>query len=567
MSRSWPALLFAVLGCLLVGSQAGATVFVQPINVCDDNGNNCALSTGYAPATSFNELATQLIYANAGVDVQFLVPVKFSNTAFLNPGVVDDTAHGYTTGSPTDPAHQLLDLPGHGQNQNRSVLNFFVVNTLPHTSSNLQDTPGALFGLGLLNANGTIVTTGATTGADGKQYIAPADNVAHELGHNLGLTHTDSGPLALLYVGGGVNPLEVTPKPALTYPDQVAVNNTYNLLDSGNRNVLGTPCGVIGVICNKSGNIVATATDSSGAIVTTVRDQTGAVVTVATIGRDSSGNVVTTLTDALGKTVSPVVASDPGSSVVATTGAKDLLLPFQQQQLQATASDLFNVGLAHVIASASGGDPNQPECGRLDVINASPSCFISISIPTSDSKQSLLQAKIRFNGTLEVGKNPSQGVDGACSAPRQTTNSLGTGGTEFVFGFDPGCFVQGKQEYVSFSSGLTDFTPFSFEFDFADGLTSVAAFSQSGTALVAMANMPIALSNTTPTNTPNGPGLSVPTDPATFNAYSTPETIVTSSTLGGLAIDVPEPASAALLLLPFVGAAAGRVRRCGGFHA
>ena len=86
MSRPWPALLFASLGCWLVGSQAGATVFVQPINVCDDNGNNCALSTGYAPATSFNELATQLIYANAGVDVQFLAPVKFSSTAFLNPG-------------------------------------------------------------------------------------------------------------------------------------------------------------------------------------------------------------------------------------------------------------------------------------------------------------------------------------------------------------------------------------------------------------------------------------------------------------------------------------------------
>jgi hypothetical protein len=139
----------------------------------------------------------------------------------------------------------------------------------------------------------------------------------------------------------------------------------------------------------------------------------------------------------------------------------------------------------------------------------------------------------------------------------------------------PGCFVPGtytqfvQSTYTQliFADGLTDFTPFSFEFDFSDGLTSGAAFNQSGTAIVAMADAPIALSNTTPTDTPNGPGLSVPTDPATFNAVSTPETIVALSTLDGLAIEVPEPASATLLLLPFVWVVAGRVRRCGGFRA
>jgi hypothetical protein len=93
-------------------------------------------------------------------------------------------------------------------------------------------------------------------------------------------------------------------------------------MDSGDRKVLNTPCGVVGVTCDASGNIVATVTDSSGAMVTTVRDQTGAVVTVATTGPDSAGNVVTTLIDALGKTVSPVAASDPGSSLVATTGGE-----------------------------------------------------------------------------------------------------------------------------------------------------------------------------------------------------------------------------------------------------
>ena len=84
-------------------SAHAAAVNVQVINVCDDNGQNCALSSPYAN-TGYNPAATQRIFAQAGITVNFLDPIKFNSTAYLNPPILDDPLHGYLFGSPTDPA-------------------------------------------------------------------------------------------------------------------------------------------------------------------------------------------------------------------------------------------------------------------------------------------------------------------------------------------------------------------------------------------------------------------------------------------------------------------------------
>lgn len=209
-----------------------ATVNVQIINVCDDLGNNCALSSPGTPY-AYNPTAIQRVFNQAGVAVRLLNPVQFNSSAYLNPAVIDDPADGYLTGNPVDPAHLLLNSPGHRQNTDPNVLNVFLVNSLPHTTAlSGKITPASLlFGLGLQNANGAIATTGIfPSGTPGSYLVAGIDNIPHELGHNLGLLHVDG----------------------------TADGSPYNLLQGQNRFVPNTVCGIAGTSCDAGGRIVPT---------------------------------------------------------------------------------------------------------------------------------------------------------------------------------------------------------------------------------------------------------------------------------------------------------------------
>jgi len=224
-------------------SAHAAVVNVQVINVCDDNGQNCALSSPYAN-TGYNPAATQRIFAQAGITVNFLDPIKFNSTAYLNPPILDDPLHGYLFGSPTDPAHQLMNLPNHGQNLDQNVLDLWLVNTLPHNpGASGASTTVQPFGIGLTNANGAVVTTGD----NGSGYIAGLDNIAHELAHNLGLTHVENAPLAGTTVAAG--PAATPPAPPGTYANAVPVDTSANLLRSIGRLVPRDPCAIATPTC------------------------------------------------------------------------------------------------------------------------------------------------------------------------------------------------------------------------------------------------------------------------------------------------------------------------------
>ena len=224
-------------------SAHAAVVNVQVINVCDDNGQNCALSSPYAN-TGYNPAATQRIFGQAGITVNFLDPIKFNSTAYLNPAILDDPSHGYLFGSPTDPAHQLMNLPNHGQNLDRNVLDLWLVNTLPHNpGASGASTAAQPFGIGLTNANGAVVTTGD----NGSGYIAGLDNIAHELAHNLGLTHVEDAPLAGTTVAAG--PAATPPAPPGTYANAVPVDTSANLLRSIGRLVPRDPCAIATPTC------------------------------------------------------------------------------------------------------------------------------------------------------------------------------------------------------------------------------------------------------------------------------------------------------------------------------
>jgi hypothetical protein len=137
-------------------------VTVQPIEVCADDGSGCA-----TPDIASFETAANKIFSQTGLGLVFL-PVSQLRDSSYQTTIVDPS------GNPIDQAHQLLRLPNAAQSPNPTTLDVYFVASLQRTDS------VPIFGYGLINSNGAIVGGGAAV-----------DTMAHELGHNLGLLHTD----------------------------------------------------------------------------------------------------------------------------------------------------------------------------------------------------------------------------------------------------------------------------------------------------------------------------------------------------------------------------------------
>jgi hypothetical protein len=135
-------------------------ITIQPIQVCNDSGANCAI-------TNFFEPETDKIWSQAGIDFAFLPLMQFNNTAFLT---IDNYAE-FTS---------LIDGSGHGQNSNSTTLNMWFLNTLPAAPKRIT------FGQArAIPANGVVIA-GATFD------YSRLDTIAHELGHDLGLCHNQT---------------------------------------------------------------------------------------------------------------------------------------------------------------------------------------------------------------------------------------------------------------------------------------------------------------------------------------------------------------------------------------
>ena len=166
-------------------------VTVQPIQVCDNAGANCA-------AMPLNESIADKAFGQAGVDVIVLPTVRYNNTNFTTTSVDDF--------NPTriDEWRALLRGPGHGQSSNSTTINaFFVGRVVDPTSADIR-------GVSFINGNGIVIS--------GSQALA--DTFTHELGHNFGLDHLTFGnspqdPKNLMSDGGTrIKPLsaaDVTP--------------------------------------------------------------------------------------------------------------------------------------------------------------------------------------------------------------------------------------------------------------------------------------------------------------------------------------------------------------------
>ncbi len=156
-----------------------------------------ALDDGSAPATVFGDAAQraeiesniELIWAQAGIDVQFLPSVnRFDNTfayqggPVAGPGIfrsLDDLS--------------LINSLAQGAgvtNPDSSVINMFFVHVVPGWDLKSENWVN---GVGNYGTNGIaeFVGSNALGTVFGRQHIAHW--VSHELGHNLGLKHTPAG--------------------------------------------------------------------------------------------------------------------------------------------------------------------------------------------------------------------------------------------------------------------------------------------------------------------------------------------------------------------------------------
>lgn len=184
-----PAVAFSCLAWMTFNSTAANAqtidwyFTIQPIQLCNDAGASCAPIPLFAAEV-------EKIYRQAGVAPIFLPTTQLNNTTLLT------TSTGITS----------VDQPGNGRNPNPTTINTWFVN-------NLVTDPGfVLYGEAWVNANGVVINGSAVQNFNrGNGRI---DTLAHEIGHNFGLLHTNFG-------AGAANNL-LTQGSSRTVPDGLA---------------------------------------------------------------------------------------------------------------------------------------------------------------------------------------------------------------------------------------------------------------------------------------------------------------------------------------------------------
>lgn len=161
-------------------------VNIQPIIVSDDSGINTANYFGTSSQKSIIEGFVDDIWAQAGIDVNFLTPNDWNNT-FANWGAGGPPDNNGDSRSGSD----LNTIINNGQiagvsHADSNVINMYFVNIAAGFSL-LSDNQAA--GLAFVGSNGITQYIGSDllTFSNGQETIAGV--VAHEIGHNLGLNH------------------------------------------------------------------------------------------------------------------------------------------------------------------------------------------------------------------------------------------------------------------------------------------------------------------------------------------------------------------------------------------
>jgi Dual-action HEIGH metallo-peptidase len=155
-------------------------VTVQVIQTALDNGSSPAAVFGDPTREAAIKHAIDTVWAQAGIDINFLPNTIRYNNTFAYQGALPGGVRPITD---LNLMMANAQLQGGILHPNPSVINMFFVNVVPGWSLN---TANWVNGVGNIGANGIAIFVGSSASAEHAGHW-----IAHELGHNLGLAHTD----------------------------------------------------------------------------------------------------------------------------------------------------------------------------------------------------------------------------------------------------------------------------------------------------------------------------------------------------------------------------------------
>ena len=193
------ATLLVALGVTLHLSSVGAAalvvnparpithqVAIQTIQTALSNGTSPAPTFGDATREAAIKATIDTVWAQAGIDVNFLPNVVRYNDTFAYQGL------GVGVRPITDLNLMIGNASAQGGilNPSPSVINMFFVNVVPGFDAKASNWAN---GVGNIGLNGIAVFIGTSVSAEHAGHW-----LAHEIGHNLGLLHAPSGTTNLM---------------------------------------------------------------------------------------------------------------------------------------------------------------------------------------------------------------------------------------------------------------------------------------------------------------------------------------------------------------------------------